>query len=115
MLNSLTVFFAFFAFLIFGYLTLIRLACKQAFGNIPGFLKALMQSFMDRNLLQNLGSSAFFVSLPAVALLLFWGWGPALIWLAVFHFFIESLSQLRYSSLKNQASVGWLGSWRPGL
>ncbi len=107
MLNSLSVFFAFIAFLIFGYISFLRLLAKQHFKNDQAHTDkphqgSVLNTFTNpeslRKLLRNLGSSAFFVSLPATALLLFWGWGPALIWLIVFHFFIESIFHLQSSS-----------------
>ena len=61
--------------------------------------------FNATEILQNLGSSAFFVSLPATSLLLFWGWGPALIWLLVFHLIIESICHMQYSSKKTDATI----------
>ena len=105
MLNSLTIFLAFLAFIVFGYLSLLKLSSRLEFGNTSSFIINLTSAFKDSRLFQNLGASAFFVSLPAVALLLFWGWGPALIWLVVFHFLIESLPQLHFSSLDNKFSV----------
>ncbi len=97
MLNSLTVFLAFLAFLLFGYASLLRLLAKRHLPPEQGFFAGLTRGAVNRQALANLGSSAFFVSLPATALLLFWGWGPALIWLTVFHFFVESLCHLQYS------------------
>lgn len=105
MLNSLTVFLAFIAFIIFGYLSLLRLLSKQFLASQPGIMTGLTKCLSDPQLIRNLGSSAFFMSLPATAILLFWGWGPALIWLAVFHFFIESVFQLQYSAQKNGVRI----------
>ena len=103
MLNSLTVFLASFGFVVFGYLSLLRLLSKQNFGKI-GF-KQYWQGVSTAQFFSNLGSSAFFVSLPATSLLLFWGWGPALLWLLVFHIIIESLCHLQYSAPSNQNSI----------
>ncbi len=99
MVNSLTVFLAFVGFLAFGYLSLVRLLAKKHLhknDRTTGSIRAVIGA----KLVRNLGSSAFFVSLPATAILLFWGWAPAIIWLVIFHFFIDSVFQLQFSSLK---------------
>lgn len=103
MQNSLFIFFTFVAFLVFGYLSLLRILAKQhrsqpRVGNLFRRVGLLY-------LLRNLGSSAFFVSLPATALLLFWGWGPALIWLLLFHLCIESIFHLQFSAKTGHATV----------
>ena len=103
MLNSLTVFLASFGFVVFGYLSLLRLLSKQHFGNLSA--KQRWQGVSTAQFFSNLGSSAFFVSLPATSLLLFWGWGPALLWLLIFHIIIESLCHLQYSAPTNQNSI----------
>jgi len=105
MLNSLTVFLAFFAFLSFGYLSLLRLLAKQHLAPDTGLLAGLVTGIKTPQLINNLGSSAFFVSLPATALLLFWGWGPALIWLVIFHFFVESVFHLQYAAQSSDLSI----------
>ncbi len=105
MVNSLTVFLAFFGFLVFGYLSFLRLLAKHHLNEKHRFFSALAQGATNRHLLINLGSSAFFIGLPATALLLFWGWVPALIWLAIFHFFIESLFHLQFSAQKSDLTI----------
>ena len=97
MLNSLTVFLIFLAFLAFGYASFLRLLARRHQSDSAGFFSSLLAGLTSNQLFNNLGSSAFFVGLPATALLLFWGWGPALIWLAVFHFFNDSLFHIQYS------------------
>jgi hypothetical protein len=94
--SSLIGFLAALGFVVFGYLSLLRLLSKQSFGQIS--FKQYLHGITTSQFLSNLGSSAFFVSLPATSLLLFWGWGPALLWLIIFHLFIESIGQLQYSS-----------------
>jgi hypothetical protein len=103
MLNSLTVFLASFGFVVFGYLSLLRLLSKQNFGKVS--IKQRWQGLSTAQFFSNLGSSAFFVSLPATSLLLFWGWGPALLWLLIFHIIIESLCHLQYSAPSNKNSI----------
>ncbi len=103
MLNSLLVFLAFIGFLAFGYLSLVRMLSKQSFANAS--INNYGDVFRSANLLQNLGSSAFFVSLPATSLLLFWGWGPALLWLVIFHVFVESMCHLQYSSQQSDSTI----------
>ena len=94
--SSLIAFLAALGFIAFGYVSMLRLLSKQSFGAV-GF-KSVFNGIKSNQALSNLGSSAFFVSLPATSLLLFWGWGPALIWLVIFHLFIESICHLQYSS-----------------
>ncbi len=89
----------------FGYLSLLRLLFNRQTTGEANFISGLLNALKDPKMVRNLGSSAFFVSLPATALLLFWGWGPALIWLATFHFLIESIYQLQYSIQKEGASI----------
>ena len=103
MLNSLTVFLAALGFALFGYLSLVRLISKNKFkdANFKQFLSAIKTN----RLLSNLGSSAFFVSLPATSLLLFWGWGPALLWLIIFHLIVETICHLQFSLQFGKLSV----------
>ncbi len=101
--SSLIAFLAALGFIAFGYLSMVRLLSKQSFGQAS--LKQLFSGITTAQFLSNLGSSAIFVSLPATSLLIFWGWGPALIWLILFHLFIESACHLQYSSQKNGASI----------
>ena len=103
MTNSLLVLFAFIAFLAFGYLSLVQIMLKDTSLKKSG-LMALLTGFKHHSL-ANLGSSAFFVSLPATSLLLFWGWGPALLWLVIFHLFAETLVQIEYSDNRNQNTI----------
>lgn len=102
MLNSLTVFFAFLAFLAFGYVSLVRILYKQEFG-APW--KTLYQALFGVQGLQHIGSSAFFVSLPATSLLLFWGWAPALLWLVIFHLLADSLVNLQVTAVKHNSAL----------
>ncbi len=94
--SSLIAFLGSLAFVAFGYLSLLRLLSKQSLGQVS--FKQYLNGITTSQFLSNLGSSAFFVSLPATSLLLFWGWGPALLWLLIFHLFVESIGQLQYSS-----------------
>lgn len=103
MLNSLPVFLAFTGFLAFGYLSLVRTLSKQSFSNTS--IKHYSEGVWSFHLLRNLGSSAFFVSLPATSLLLFWGWGPALLWLVIFHLFVESMCHLQFSSQQSGNTI----------
>ena len=103
MLNSLTVFLAALGFALFGYLSLVRLVSKNKFGDAN--FKQLLSAVKTSSLLSNLGSSAFFVSLPATSLLLFWGWGPALLWLIIFHLIVETICHLQFSLQSGKLSV----------
>ena len=106
MSNSLIVFLAFFVFLAFGYLSILRLFVKREFGNLGK--KSLLESIKNTRVLTSLGSSAFFISMPATSLLLFWGWAPALLWLLFFHFFVESLFHLQYTTTEQDLSLAEL-------
>ncbi|MFT6406914.1 MAG: hypothetical protein ACJAQ6_000324 [Arenicella sp.] len=94
--SSLIAFLAALGFIAFGYLSMLRLLSKQSFGQRS--FKQYLNGITTSQFLSNLGSSAFFVSLPATSLLLFWGWGPAVLWLLIFHLLVESIGQLQYSS-----------------
>jgi len=106
MLNSLTIFLCFVGFLVFGYLSILRLLVTREFGGFSA--SSLAESIRDRRVLTSLGSSAFFVSMPATSLLLFWGWGPAILWLIVFHLFVESLFHLQYTTTEQDHSLAEL-------
>ena len=94
--SSLIAFFSAIGFIAFGYVSMLRLLSKKSFESVD--FKTMLSGIKSSQALSNLGSSAFFVSLPATSLLLFWGWGPALVWLVIFHLFIESVCHLQYSS-----------------
>ena len=102
MLNSLTIFLAFLGFLAFGYFSLLRTLYSQLFGAPYG---ELVKGLNSSHGLKHIGSSAFFVSLPATSLLLFWGWGPALIWLVVFHLMADSLVNLQVTAVDHKAAL----------
>jgi len=102
--SSLIAFLGALAFLAFGYLSLLRLLSKQSLGQVS--FKQYLNGVTTSQFLSNLGSSAFFVSLPATSLLLFWGWGPSLLWLLIFHLFVESIGQLQYSSQSKSQNDG---------
>ena len=90
MLNSLPVFLSILVFILFGYLSVVRLIHKQQLsGNL---LTTLFLSIRDyeRNI-RLIGYSTLLVTVPAISLLLYWGWGPALLWLVVFHLLFESI------------------------
>jgi len=103
MISSLTVFLSALGFVFFGYLSFVRMMGKQRFPE-AGFSQ-FFRGMCTRHLLSNLGSSAFFVSLPATSLLLFWGWGPALLWLIIFHLVVETLCHLQFSAQANTFGV----------
>ena len=106
MSNSLFVFLSFAGFLAFGYLSILRLLVKREFGTLGK--AALVESIKNTRVLSSLGSSAFFVSMPATSLLLFWGWAPALFWLLIFHIFIESLFHFQYTTTEQDLSLAEL-------
>jgi len=106
MLSSFIIFLAFLAFLAFGYLSVLRLLVKREFDSLS--LNVVLASIKDPRMLTSLGSSAFFVSMPATSLLLFWGWGPAILWLIAFHLLIESLFHLQYTTTEQDHSLSEL-------
>lgn len=106
MSNSLFIFLSFIAFLAFGYISIIRLLVKREFGVFGK--SSIIASIKNTRILTSLGSSAFFVSMPATSLLLFWGWGPALLWLLSFHILIESLFHLQYTTTEQDLSLAEL-------
>ena len=101
--TSITILLAALGFLAFGYLSLVRSISKNSFTEQANTVSVL--GFFGGKLLRNLGSSAFFVSLPATSLLLFWGWGPAIMWLLAFHLLVESLCHLQYSAQTDELSI----------
>ena len=106
MSNTLFIFLSFIVFLAFGYLSIIRLLVKREFGS---FTKRLfLESIKNTRVLTSLGSSAFFVSMPATSLLLFWGWGPAILWLLSFHLLIETFFHLQYTTTEQELSLAEL-------
>ena len=102
MLNSLAVFFSAIVFIVFGYLSLVRILYRQQFATGIG---SLFFGLRDASNLKHIGSSAFFVSLPATSLLIFWGWGPALLWLVVFHLLADSLVNLQVTAVNHQVAL----------
>ncbi len=102
--SSLIAFLAALGFIAFGYLSMIRMLSRQNFEQTDN-KSSFFSGITTGQFLSNLGSSAFFVSLPATSLLLFWGWGPALLWLVIFHLFIESICHLQYTAQTNDLSI----------
>ena len=100
---SITILLAALGFLAFGYLSLVRSISKHSFSEQANTVT--VAGFFGGKLLRNLGSSAFFVSLPATSLLLFWGWGPAIMWLLAFHLLVESLCHLQYSAQSDELGI----------
>lgn len=93
-MNSLYVLLAFLAFTALGYMSQVRILYKLHFSNKPLEFAYLRSASEWGQLLRYLAQSTFFVSLPAVSFLLYWGWGPALLWLVVFHLLAETLLNL---------------------
>lgn len=99
MSNSLTAFLAFIAFLAFGYLSVLRLAYRQQLSSGP--LVSMLGALRGKAWLRGFGSSGLFIALPATSLLLFWGWGVALLWIFAFHLLIESFAHIRLASAEH--------------
>ncbi|NND82128.1 MAG: hypothetical protein HKN50_06855 [Gammaproteobacteria bacterium] len=97
MLNSLLVLLAAAAFIVFGYVSLLRIIWKQHAAD--GLSVRLVSVFKDpQSFLTLLGGSAIFLALPATSLLLFWGWGPALLWLMIFHLLVETIININFGA-----------------
>lgn len=93
MYNSLVFLALFLVLLVFGYLSLLRLAAKQQFGTT-----SVSKMFNRENGLWLIDHSALnltFILLPAISVLLFWGWSMAFLWLFIQHFLLESLFNLQ--------------------
>lgn len=108
MFNSVPVLLATLAFILFGYVSLVRILSKMQFGE--SWREALQNPFADGRLfLQSIGRSALFIALPGVSLLLFWGWGPALLWLVIFHLLVETILNIHLAGnlrdRRNRASL----------
>jgi len=115
MLDSFIIFLVFLAFLMFGYLSILRVLVRREFGAFS--IVSFAASMKSKRVLSGLGSSAFFVSMPATSLLLFWGWGPALLWILIFHLLVESVFHLQYTTTEQDLSLAELliGSNGPRL
>lgn len=84
-MNSLTVFFAALGFILFGYASFIRILYRNSLAADTAQARPNFVSLTSR-----LDPSIIFISLQSLGLLLFWGWGPALLWLIVFHLLVET-------------------------
>lgn len=96
MTNSLLIFFASLVFLAFGYASIIRIGYRYYFSNSKGTQSEALTYFS--NLIYGVGQGAIFTCLVASSLLLFWGWGLALLWLLAFHLLAETAFNLQSST-----------------
>ncbi|MBX2847906.1 MAG: hypothetical protein KTR16_06290 [Acidiferrobacterales bacterium] len=108
MTNSLIIFFAALLFLVFGYASIIRIAYRSYFSNSKGTQSETL-TYLS-NLIYGVGQGAIFTCLIASSLLLFWGWGIALLWLLTFHLLAETAfnfqaSTASFDSVKKQPSL----------
>ena len=109
-MNSLSVLLGFLAFALLGYLSLVRLLYKldnemRDKSNqvlFPDQLKQVVSTSSTNGLL---AGSALFLSLPTLPLLLFWGWGPALLWIVVAHLLIETPANFISSRMHQQVDL----------
>lgn len=95
MANSLIVFFAALAFLAFGYASLLRIAYREYFPDAQGIEGGAL--LHGQNVINTVGQGSIFISIAATSLLLFWGWGMALLWLIAFHLLGETIFNLQQS------------------
>lgn len=96
MISSFTILLTSLAFLIFGYLSLLRIIHKRHFENFELGDDSLRYHF--RAVHRGFSKSALFVSFPAISLLLFWGWAAAVLWLIIFHLLVETVVNLQLST-----------------
>lgn len=90
-MNSFYVLLAFLAFTGLGYLSYVRIVYKLRFPEgLPALQGVKTKQFLSF-FLRGIAQSCIFVSLPAVSILLFWGWGPALLWLVISHLILDTL------------------------
>lgn len=89
-MNSFYALLGLLAFITLSYATLVRVLFNRVSGagwpsrgdwwaavRAPGFLAQIAKTLL-------------FQSLPALSLLLFWGWGPALLWWVIVHLLLET-------------------------
>lgn len=95
MTDSLILFFGTLVFIAFGYICFVRIAFKT-YSNLDQATQSETLPFITQ-LFNHLGQGALFVHFASIGLLLFWGWGAALIWLVIFHLFTETMVNLQHS------------------
>ena len=96
MTNSLLLFIGTLAFLAFGYASLVRIAYKTYFNTTQVTPSEALPKL--NQLLVHLGQGGLFIHFATLSLLLFWGWGIALLWLAIFHLIAETLWNVQQSN-----------------
>ncbi len=104
-MNSVYVLLAFLGFTALGYLSLVRILYKHELGEQPFTFSALRTSLRSENILTLVARSIFLYTLPTVSFLLFWGWGPALLWLVASHFLIDTPSNFIASKMTREVDV----------
>jgi len=95
MTNSLTIFLTTLPFIAFGYASIVRMAYKQSYSATNKVDGTIMSNLSQ--LISRIGQGAIFTCLFATSLLLFWGWGIALLWLIAFHLFVETFVNIQIS------------------
>ena len=96
MTNTVLIFLATLLFLAFGYASIVRIAYRQYFSKINGTESEVI-SYLS-SLINSLGQGAIFTCFAATSILLFWGWGLALLWLIAFHLLAETAFNLQSST-----------------
>jgi len=104
-MNSLYVLFGFLAFTALGYLSLVRLLYKQELAGQPFVLGGLKRQLTQVGLLEGLARSGLVVGLPSLALILFYGWGPALLWVVMAHLLLETPGNFITSRMQQQVNL----------
>lgn len=101
MTNSLILFLIALVFLAFGYVSVVRTSYNHYFSNNNGPQSEAF-TYLN-NLVYYIGQGAIFTCLAATSLLLFWGWGVALLWLLAFHLLAETTCNFQSSTVHLQS------------
>lgn len=89
-MNSFYALLAVLAFISLSYATLVRVLFNRVAGTGWPSLRDWWSALRAPGFLSKLAKTQLFYSLPALSLLLFWGWGPALLWWVIAHLLLET-------------------------
>ena len=104
-MNSLTVLLGYLTFAALGYFSLVRLMFKQEMSEeVAGQTK--WTSYLRASALPaSTAMSWLFIALPGFVLLLFWGWGPGLLWLVIAHLLVETTANFITAKMHRQVNL----------
>lgn len=89
-MNTVAVLSGFLAFLALGYWSFIRVLFKQQFGTPLPPPNVWLSALVSQQASSYISKSHLFLSIPTISFLLYWGWGPALLWLSISYLLIET-------------------------